>query len=76
MEKRLSCNVSVHEEELDGKKVFVADCTDLGVSDFGNNLNEALANLKTGVNMLLEEFPEKKELLFKPEPLMITRVFL
>jgi predicted RNase H-like HicB family nuclease len=76
MEKGLSCNVSIHEEELNGKKVFVAECVDLGISDFGENLNEALSNLKKGINLLLEESPEKKESLFNPEPLMITRVFL
>lgn len=76
MEKELSCNVSIHEEELNGKKVFVAECVDLGVSDFGDNLDESLSNLKKGINLLLEESPEKKELLFNPEPLMVTRVFL
>jgi hypothetical protein len=26
MEDKLSCNVSIHEEELEGKKVFVVEC--------------------------------------------------
>ena len=76
MKKELSCNVSVHEEELNGKKVFVVECSELGVSDFGENLDEALENLKKGISLLLEETPEKKELLKSPKPLMITRLFL
>lgn len=76
MENKLSCNVSAHEEELNGKKVFVVECAELGISDFGDTLNEALKNLKTGINLLLEEVPEKKELLIKEEPLMVTRLFL
>ena len=77
MENRLSCGVSIHEEELsDGKKVFVADCIELGVSDFGDSLDEALNNLKEAISLLLEEAPEKRELLIKEEPLMVTRLFL
>ena len=77
MEEKLSCNVSVHEEELsDGKKVFVVDCIELGISDFGENLEEALGNLRNAITLVIEECPEKKELLRKEEPLMVTRLFL
>jgi len=76
MEEKLSCNVSVHEEELEGKKVFVVECVELGVSDFGNTLDEALGNLKNAITLLLEEAPEKRESLVKQEPLMVTRLFL
>jgi len=77
MEKKLSCSVSVHEEKLsDGKKVFVVECTELGVGDHGETLDEALSNLKKGIKLLLEEAPEKQELLKKEEPLMVTRLFL
>lgn len=58
------------------KKVFVVECAELGVGDYGENLNEALDNLKKGINLLLEEAPEKEELLIKQEPLMVTRLFL
>ena len=59
MENRLSCGVSIHEEELsDGKKVFVAECVELDVSDFGNSPDEALSNLKEGLSLLLQEAPE------------------
>jgi len=60
MEEKLSCGVILYEEELEGKKVFVADCVELGVSDFGESVNEALGNLKKGIGLLLEEAPEKK----------------
>ena len=77
MEEKLSCNVSVHEEELsDGKKVFVVECIELGVGDHGDTLDEALHNLKEGISLLLEEAPEKKELLKKEELVMMTRLFL
>lgn len=77
MEKKLSCNVSIHEEELDyGEKVFIVECVELGVSDFGDTLDKALNNLKQGITLLLEESPEKKVLLEKEEPLIVTRLFL
>ena len=76
MERELSCGVSLHEEEMEGKKVFVAECAELGVSDFGESLDEALGNLKQGINLLLEEAPEKKILLEKEEPTLVTRIFL
>ena len=76
MEEKLSCNVSVHEEEQDGKRVFVVDCIELGISDFGDTLDEAFDNLKKGVSLLLEEVPEKRSLLIKKEPVMLTRLFL
>jgi len=76
MDEQLSCNVSIHEEEQDGKRVFVVDCVKLGISDFGDSVEEAFENLKKGIHLLLEECPEKKELLKKQEPVMISRLFL
>lgn len=76
MEEKLSCNVSIHGEELEGEKVFVVECAELGISDFGSSLDEALENLKKGIHLLLEEAPKKKELLKKDEPVMVTRIFL
>jgi len=76
MERKLSCNVSVHEEELNDKKVFVVECAELGVGDHGETLDEALNNLKEGITLLLDEAPEKRVLLEKEEPLMVTRLFL
>jgi len=76
MEEKLSCSVSVHEEEMDGKRVFVVECAELGVSDFGESINEALNNLKNAINLLLEEVPEKKDLLKKHAPIIVTELNL
>lgn len=76
MEEKLSCGVSLHEEEMDGKRVFVAECAELGVSDFGDCVDSALDNLKKGISLLLEEAPEKREMLVKQEPTLVTRIFL
>ncbi|MBS3094842.1 hypothetical protein J4474_04200 [Candidatus Pacearchaeota archaeon] len=63
MENKLSCNVTIHEELVDNKKMFVVNCAELGVSDFGETVDEALSNLKTGLSLLIEEAPEKAKLL-------------
>lgn len=76
MEEKLSCNISIHEETMDGGKVFVIECEELGISDFGENIHEATENLKKGISLLLESAPEKKKLLVKPEPFMVSRLFL
>ncbi len=76
MEENLSISITLHEEELEGNKVFVADCIELGVSDFGDNIDEAIVNLRNGVNLLLEEAPEKRKLLQRNEPVLVTRVSL
>ena len=76
MESKLSCGVSIHEEELEDKKVFVAECVELGISDFGESVDEALSNLRGAINLVLEEAPEKAKVLEKQEPVLITRLFL
>jgi predicted RNase H-like HicB family nuclease len=73
---KLSCGVSIHEENMDGKRVFVAECSELGISDFGENMDEALNNLKSAIGLFLEEAPEKRQLLEKQEPVFLTRLFL
>lgn len=77
MERKLSFSVSMHEEDLsDGKRVFVVEALEIGVIDHGETLDEAINNLRNAVQLLLEEAPEKKELLEKEEPSMVTRIFL
>lgn len=76
MEEKITFSAILHEEELEGKNVFVANCVELGVSDFGDTVDESLSNLKKGISLLLEEVPEKRELLKKEEPVLVTRVFL
>ncbi len=74
--EEVSFSAVLHEEDLDGKPVFVADCIELGVSDFGDNVDESLNNLKKGISLLLEEAPEKMALLKTKEPVLVTRVVL
>lgn len=76
MEDKLSCNVEIHEEELDGGIVYVAECIELGVSDFGESVDEALKNLKNAIYLLLEEAPEKQVLLTQQKNAMVTRLYL
>jgi len=76
MTNNLSSGVTLHEEFMDGKKIFVAESVELGISDFGETVDEALENLKKAITLFLEEAPEKKELLKKQEPVLITRLFL
>lgn len=76
MGDKLSCSVSLHGEMCEGKKVFVAECVELGISDFGETVDEALSNLKKAIILFLQETPEKRELLTKPEPILVTRLFL
>lgn len=76
MENEVSFSAVLHEEELDGGRVFVAECVELGISDHGESIDEALSNLKKGISLLLEEAPEKKSLLVKRDPVLVTRVVL
>ena len=76
MGKRLSFDVVIHEEKVKGKAVFVARCEPLGIVSQGFGIEEALKNIKDAVELYLEEMPEKRELLLKEEPVLLTRVFL
>jgi len=75
-EKELSCNVSILTECIDDKTIYLARCEELGMSDFGDSPEEAINNLKIAMSMLIEEDPQKKELLIKDKPLMTTRIIL
>ncbi len=76
MEEELSCNVAIFTEIMNGKKIYLARCEELGVSDFGDTPEEALNNLKTAIKLLIEVEPLKKEDLKKERPLMVTRLML
>ena len=58
-EKELSCNVSILTENMGKKMVYLARCEELGMSDFGDNPEEAIGNLKIAMKMLIEEEPSK-----------------
>ena len=75
-EKELSCNVSIFTERMGEKDVYLARCEELKMSDFGDSPEEAIQNLKTGMKMLIEADPSKKEFLLKEKPLMSTKIIL
>ena len=77
MAKELSCNVVIHKEEIEeGKSVYVAECEELFVSDFGDTPEEAIHNLKEALKLLISVDPDKAEALKREENVMITRLYL
>ncbi|MEA2054429.1 MAG: type II toxin-antitoxin system HicB family antitoxin [Candidatus Thermoplasmatota archaeon] len=76
MSKR-AFDIAVNEELVNGKKVFVAHCLNLGIASQGHSYEEAIKNIEDAINLYLEECPEKQskgqqELL----PPIATRIFL
>ena len=76
IENELTCNVAIMPEQMGKKIVYVARCEELGISDFGDSVEEALGNLKTSLRLLIKHDPSKKQLLTKQTPLLTTRMFL
>jgi len=77
MEEKLSVNIVVREEELEGKKVFIVNNEETGVSDFGDNLDEAVSNFKKSLKMYIEAYPEKRKLLLEnEETILVSKIFL
>ena len=74
--ENLSFSVVIHVEELEGKPVYVAECEELGASDFGDSPQEAIENLRKAIKLLVSAEPEKAEALRTTQPIMITRVSL
>jgi predicted RNase H-like HicB family nuclease len=78
MEDQISINILVREEQMEDGKVFIVNNEELGVSDFGNTLDEAIENFRKSINMYLEEYPEKKKLLIQQEetPVLVSKISL
>ena len=78
MEEKISINILVREEQMEDKKVFIVNNEELGISDFGDTLDEAIENFRRSINMYLEEYPEKKNLLIKQEenPVLVSKISL
>ena len=72
----LGLNIIVREEQMGNKKVFIINNEELGVADFGDTLDEAIENFKKSVNLYLETYPEKKNLLDKKDTLLVSRIFI
>lgn len=74
--EELSCNVSIITEEMNKKTVYIARCEELGISDFGDTVEEALNNLRISLRLLIKYAPEKKDFLKKDKPFLTTRIVL
>lgn len=76
MKSELSCNVVIHTEEVEGKIVYVAECEELGISDFGDTPEEAIHHLREALRLLISVEPQKAESLRRNQNIMITRLYL
>lgn len=62
MEKSvLNYRVIIEPEKMGRKTVYNASCPTLGVSDWGNSVEEALAHIKEGVECHLESLVKHKK---------------
>ena len=79
MERKMNgvFDIAINEEIINGKKVFVAHCLNLGIASQGYSYEEAIESIKDAINLYLEECPEKfpkeQEKLLPP---IATRLFL
>lgn len=49
------------EQYEDGSKVYVAQCPTLGISDYGDTIDEVLASIKDGIELAVEHLEKSKE---------------
>ncbi len=62
MEKNvLSYRVIIEPEKMGKKLVYNAYCPTLGVSDYGNSVEEVLASIKNGIKLAIECLKEEGE---------------
>jgi len=60
MEEKYILDVVMTKEKLsDGSPVFVIHCPSVGVTTQGENVEEAIKNIKEAVELYLEEQPEE-----------------
>ncbi|MDO8517275.1 MAG: type II toxin-antitoxin system HicB family antitoxin [Nanoarchaeota archaeon] len=72
----LSCGVSITTEKMNKKVVYLARCEELGVSDFGDTVEESLKNLKSAIKLLIQVEPSKQQRLKEENLFLTTRIFL
>ena len=72
----LNINIVIREENMDEGQVIIVNNEELGISDFGDNLNGALENFKKSARMYLETYPDKIKLLKQDKPLLVSRISL
>lgn len=76
MTEELSCNISILTEKMGKKTFYIARCEELGVSDFGDTIEEAIKNLRISLGLLIKHDPSKADFLKKEKPLLTTRILL
>ncbi len=55
-------DIVVNKEKLsNGEPVFVAHCTSLGIASQGEDVDEAIKNIKEAAELYLEEMPEIRD---------------
>lgn len=60
MTEKYFADIVIGKEKLsDGKTIFVAHCTNLGIASQGETTEEAMKNIKEAIELYLEEQPEK-----------------
>ncbi len=75
MEEKLNLSITVREEQMEDKKVFIVNNEELGVADFGDTLDQALNNFRISVNEYLEAYPEKRKAIQKEEsPILVSKI--
>ena len=83
MEEKLSVNIIIERELVDGNTVFVASSPEINVVAEGETIEEAKEKVIGGVKSHLEVFPEEKRCLIERnnvqdryEMPFISRIFL
>lgn len=83
MEGKLSVNIIIEKELVDGDVVFIASSPDINVVAEGKTMDEAKEKFIGGVKSHLETFPEEKKCLIEKasvqdryEMPFISRIFL
>ena len=73
MKKKYLMDIVINKEKLsNGKPIFVAHCTSLGIASQGKDMEEAMKNIKDAIELYLEEQPEKYDELLNSEPPMFS----
>ncbi len=53
-------DIVINKEKLsDGSPIFVAHCPSLGIASQGEDIDEAMKNIREAIEIYLEEQPEK-----------------
>ena len=68
MKKKYFFDIILKREKLsNNSSIFVAHCASLGIASQGNDIDDALANIKEAIELYLEEQPEKYDELVSEE---------